>query len=350
MNTLYKFTILMILTVSITACNKTDDEQPIQEGPGEGILIFNEGPFMSGTGSVTFHGETSVDNLFETVNGRPLGNIVQSYSQNDTYGFVVVNNADKVEVVNPVTFQSIATISDLSSPRYVEKIADKLWAISEWTTETNGRVTVVEAPDFNVIKTIAVGSGPEHLRVFENHLLVLNSGGYGSSNTVSIISLNTMEVTNTVEVCDNPNSIALHGTHVYIMCGGQKIYNADFTLNEAESTNGSIAELDLTGSQIVWTSDQIQFRPNNLTLTGQQLLFLNGNSIYKFDPVTMTSALLRDGYYYSLSAGSNNILYASDPADFASKGTVYALDASNGNVISEYEAGIIPTQVVEKEK
>src|SRR5262245_42940358 len=89
----------------------------------KGIFVVNEGPF-GGTGTITWHnpatGET-VQNVFEKENGSAtLGQFVQSLSFCNGKGYIVVNGANKVVVVNAATFEFLDTIGGLELPRFFQ--------------------------------------------------------------------------------------------------------------------------------------------------------------------------------------------------------------------------------------
>src|SRR5690606_755393 len=100
---------LLLLTLSVIfliSCSSDDDgNQPEPGPPGayeNGILVTNEGPFVNGTGTVSFISEDfSMVNqeIYRTVNGRDLGNIVQSMGFQDDNAYIVVNNSQKIQVV-----------------------------------------------------------------------------------------------------------------------------------------------------------------------------------------------------------------------------------------------------------
>jgi hypothetical protein len=86
-----------------------------------GIIITNEGNFRDNNGSVSYiplTEDTVINNVFEIVNGRPLGDVVMSFASWKNKGFNVANNSGKVEVVDMNTFQSAGVI-EVSYPRHI---------------------------------------------------------------------------------------------------------------------------------------------------------------------------------------------------------------------------------------
>ncbi|MFT5077429.1 MAG: hypothetical protein ACI85B_002499, partial [Flavobacteriaceae bacterium] len=107
---------------NLTECqNGTDPLDAFLGDYERGILITNEGPFGEGTGTVSFISEdfsSTSGSIFNTVNNLDLGNIVQSMGFNGENAYIVVNNSNKMHVVNRYTFELIATIeTGLDNPR-----------------------------------------------------------------------------------------------------------------------------------------------------------------------------------------------------------------------------------------
>lgn len=135
---------------------------------------------------------------------------------------------------------------------------------------------------------------------------------------------------------------------IRVLCGGRKVYNPDFTLNEAESTHGMLVQISDSEMETLWTSPKVSDRPYDLTLAGGEVFFLMNGKVYRVGTSGTEVQELRSGNYYTLSAGNNASIYATDPADFASPGFVHELHTVSGEVINQWTAGIIPRQVVVK--
>ena len=103
----------MALTVMVTACKK--DSSPVTQTTtppavtgaySTGVFIVNEGQYPSGAGTVSFFNRSTKalsNDIFQTVNGRPLGDEAQSMTIYSGKGYIVVNNAQCVEVVTAAT-------------------------------------------------------------------------------------------------------------------------------------------------------------------------------------------------------------------------------------------------------
>ena len=94
---LFVFVGIVLLAFS---CKKNTEEPPVILSDNR-VFVTNEGPFQDGTGtlSIIYRDSLTVENnVFEKVNDRPIGNIVQSIEVFEEKAYIVVNNANKVEI------------------------------------------------------------------------------------------------------------------------------------------------------------------------------------------------------------------------------------------------------------
>src|SRR5262245_4125380 len=125
-NLKYLFSIAIVaFSFTFSSC---DDENKAKGDFQTGVFVVNEGNFLDADGSVSFihPSEAVTQDLFGTVNdGRALGDVVQSMTISGDLAFVVVNNSNKVEIVNANTFQAIHTITNVKLPRYFTTLNGK---------------------------------------------------------------------------------------------------------------------------------------------------------------------------------------------------------------------------------
>ncbi|MFM7288597.1 MAG: hypothetical protein ACKO18_04370, partial [Bacteroidota bacterium] len=89
-------------TLLFSSCTKEEVPSPTSNY-SRGFWVVNEGPFGSGTGTLTWiarNGSRLEQDVFGRVNQRPLGNIAQSMQGLGNLGLIAVNNAGKLEWVN----------------------------------------------------------------------------------------------------------------------------------------------------------------------------------------------------------------------------------------------------------
>ncbi len=105
-----KLVIALALTLSLS-CTKIEDK-PIVTPDKVRAIVISEGQFGYGTGSMTTlsHDNIVVQDVFKTINSRPLGDVPQSLTQIGDNYYIPVNNSRKVEVINSKTYASVETM------------------------------------------------------------------------------------------------------------------------------------------------------------------------------------------------------------------------------------------------
>jgi len=228
------FVMLIVLT-SLFSCKK-EEEAPGPQAYENGFFIINEGPFNTGSGSLTFVSDdyaTIEQDVFKNVNGEDLGNIVQSMAVKDDLALVVVNNSNKIVIANRYTMEKTAEITEgIKNPRYAIFYNDKAY-ISNWgeTTDPNDDyIAIVDLNTFSVIKNIKVGEGPERLVANGADIYVSLKGGYGANNKVVKIDAQTDVIAMTYELDEYlPNYMVFKGEDLYVLCEGKPAYLGEET-------------------------------------------------------------------------------------------------------------------------
>ncbi|MFO7614559.1 MAG: hypothetical protein R6W71_07975 [Bacteroidales bacterium] len=311
------------------------------------VFIVNEGPFQSGSGTISAFDRDSVKvshGLFESANGRPLGNIVQSLQVVGDLVFIVVNREDKIEVAKLKDFRSVATISNLSSPRYFLGFNEEKGYVSCW----DNTVKVINLFDYTVMTEIPTGAGPDEMIVAGDYLFVINSGGFGTDSTVTYINTSDESVYGNMELWHRPSGIVkdING-HVWVLCSG-KGFNG---WPAQDDTPAKLICIDPASMSVIrevpFTDPGIH--PDVLIINGSgTILYYNyPDGIYSF-PVSATSLNVSPLVpaaisYYGLGYDpSSDMLYASDPLDYNQNGWIYRFRADNGAPVDSFMAGIIP--------
>jgi hypothetical protein len=341
------FVFLMLLS----GCEKADNK-PVGTW-SESVFIINEGPFPAGTGTISAIDTETLEitqDLFGTVNGRPLGNVVQSLTVHGDKAFIVVNNAGKIEVVNLQDFISVATIEITSLPRYFIGIDNKTGYVSCW----DATVKVINLESFKVTKSVPAGAGPDEMVISGDKLFVINSGGFGVDSTVSVISTTDNVNVRNITVGYRPSGIRkdVNGK-IWILCSG-KGWNG---YPAPDDTPAKLVCLDPSTFEIL---KEIVFpdtenHPDALIINGDgDLLYYNhAAGIFSF-PVTgsalneqpLITEVLFSGtsLFYGLGYDSKeDIIYGTDPLDYSQSGWVYRYHAGDGSLIDSFLAGVIPS-------
>lgn len=324
-------------------CSNDDSGGPTPEAADyeNGILVTNEGPFNNGSGTISYISDdfaTVEQKIYQQVNGRDLGNLVQSMGFYNDHAYIVVSNSQKVVIANRYSFEAKDSIvSGLQNPRYFAS-ASNTGYVTDWGDPMNNNDDYVAVVDLNtneISTNISVPFGPEKVLAHDNKIYVAHQGGYGHNNLISVIAGNS--VVTTITVGDVPNSMVVVGDYLYVLGGGKPDYSGT-------ETGGSLVKIDLGSHQVVQTYhfDTI-FHPSLLTADGNKLYYNLDGIVYKLDAanISLPGTPLFEGYFYAMEA-NDGMLYATDAADYASRGKLLVYDLSANQKVDEFTVGIIP--------
>ncbi len=333
---------LIILSFSCSSDDDNNQQEP-QGAYEEGILITNEGNFGQGNGTVSFVSNDfsyTEHSVFSNVNGRLLGDTTQSIGFSDDLAYIIVNNSQKIEVVNRYTFQSVATIdSGLMNPRFITFISGKGY-VTNWGDGSNAEddyVAVIDLETNTVSSTIPVGEGPERIVNNGSTIYVAHQGGYSQNNIVSVIDPDS-DVVTTITVGDVPNSMVFDNQGLlYVLSGGIPAW----TGNE---TGGQLNVINTSSNTV---SATLEFgdneHPSNLSY-GESLYYTLNGGVYKLAVGTsiLPTTSIIENVNFNFMTIHNNILYGVDAGDYTSSGTLQSFDLGTNAPKHSKVVGIIP--------
>lgn len=360
MNKLSRLYTLAILAVAFTFSACDDDTDCCVPPPEEsGFFIVNEGAFGQSNASLSYYNE-SVDvitnNIFADRNNRPLGDQCQSMTVDGGIGYVVVQNSGTVEIIDAGTFSSLNTVSDgIESPRYFLAVSDTKGYISDWGSDgLTGTVKILDLINFTITGSIPTGSGANRMLQAGPVVYVTNSGGFGTDNNVTVINTTTDEVVSQIEVGDNPNSLVLDASdNLWVLGGGSLAYNPDFSIDEDNSTLGTLTKIRADGSQEFSLSipGYTYSTANNLVLDNDGVLYYTFNDkvwSMSVDDTELPSEPFMDKSLYGLSVHPvSGYLIGCEAVSFTSAGNLIFYER-DGSENSTFAAGIAPNSVAFK--
>lgn len=343
--------VLLLSLLVVFSCSK---DNPDRGSYRKGVFIVNEGAFQNNNGSISWYDpntNTLKNNLFEEINGRPLGDVVQSFFISGNLGFAVVNNSQKVEVIDLNSFQSAGVITGLSYPRYF--IANEtLGFISNGNFA--GEVFVIQLSTLEIVDEIAVGNGPEQMAIIGDNLYVANSGGWGIDNTISVIDIPSLKVVKTIEVGYIP--IALQTDQLgqlWVLCRGKVVYDWN-TWEIIDETDSELYKINTSAntvafSSVIGTTGDFSW-PGFLVASGNRstLYFNESGAIYSLNTnseAISTSPVVSESFSGFGVHPESGHLYGLFIADYSSSGRL-AIMSSSGETLYEKMVGIAPTSVV----
>ncbi len=336
-----------------TSCKK-DDPEPDPTTPtasttyDNGVFVTNEGPFGSGTGTLSFisrSGAAVYNDLFEAKNAFPLGNIVQSMSIYNNKGYIVVNNSGKIEVVDGSSMATAGTITGFTYPRYFLGIDNSKAYVTEWGTGgLAGSVKVVDLTTKTITATINTGKGAENMVKVGNKVFVACGGGFDNDSVVTVIDALTNAVDTTIFVGANPSYIQVDANNnVWVLCKGKQ--NATWTALEQ---TGKLIRLNGTSyaTELSLSFASTSSQPTNLVVNAAKTtLYYNYSGKLYAHAIASTSlnstATINRSFYALGIDPVNDQFYGSDAVDFSSNGKVIRY-TSAGVTIDSITVGVIP--------
>jgi YVTN family beta-propeller protein len=341
----------LALAITLASCKK-DDPATTSTSAGttynNGVFIINEGPFGSGTGTVSFYSRSngSVNNdIFQAKNSYPLGNVVQSMSLFNGTGYVVVNNAGKVEVVDGTSFLGNGSITGLTYPRYFLGISTGVGYVSEWGSGgLAGAVKVINLYTKAVTATITTGKGAEGMIKVGNNVYVACSGGYANDSVVTVIDATTNAVVTNINVGANPTSIQVDANgKIWVICSGQ--WDASFT---TLVKTGKLVRIDALSNTVdlslPFTSTSSQ--PSDLVTNNAKtsLYYSYNGEVYSQSctATTLSTTAVINRNFYGLGIDpTNDYFYGADAGNFTSNGKIIRYNTT-GAVVDSFTVGVIP--------
>ena len=207
---------LALLFLVVTGCRKDPKPLPseitnIEANPNSvltGLYLLNEGNMNMNKASLDYldlKTGTYMLNIYNQINPevtKGLGDVANDIGLYGSMLYVVVNNSNKVEVLNAKTGKRIAQI-DITNCRYITFSAGKAYVSAYLvgvgnSNSGNGSVIEIDTNSLKITRTAEVGRQPEELAVVNQKLYVANSGGYSPPNYESTISV--IDLTNFIEV------------------------------------------------------------------------------------------------------------------------------------------------------
>jgi YVTN family beta-propeller protein len=339
---------------TVSSCKKDDPApDPVVETPAgttydNGVFITNEGPFGSGSGTLSFYSRSSgsiSNDIFEAKNGYPLGNIVQSMEIYNGNAYIVVNNAGKVEVADGTSLASNGAITGFTSPRYFLGITSTKGYVSEWGTGgVAGAVKVVDLATKTITATITTGKGAEGMALAGTKVYVACGGGFDNDSVVTVINAATNAVVTNINVGANPKNVKMDANgKLWVLCSGQ--WDATYTFL---IKTGKLVRIDTATNAVdlSLTLTSTTSQPSSLAINGAKtiLYYTYNGGVYGQSTASASlsgTALINRSFYGLGIDPTNNYIYGADAGNFSSNGKIIRYNAA-ATLIDSVTVGVIP--------
>ena len=336
---LFSFILSSLILIS---CKKKDDGNntvaDISLIKGSTVLVINEGNYTNSNASITYFNSSNsviVDDIFKTVNSRPLGDVIQSVLMLDDKFYLVVNNSQKVEIVNASDFKSLASIKNLISPRYLLPVGNSKAYISDIYSNC---IWVINLTDNSIIRQILCKGSTEEMLLHDNKVYITNT----RTEYIYIADAISDQITDSIHTGFGSNSIRIDKNNkIWIICAGSLDNSINAGIYKIDPQTKSVQlSFALPTPLNIW--DRIEISKNADTI------YYMCSGIYKMsvDDVSLPSQpfISQSGkLFHGLGIDpSSGIIYIADAIDYVQKGKVYRY-SSDGTLIDSFNAGIIPS-------
>ena len=338
----------LIATLWLSNC-KTDDETPTPVNnlveAGAGVLITNEGGFNDGNASVSYYqfdDKSIQQELFAGVNGRPLGDILQSMTIVGDKAYLVLNNSQRIEIVDVNTFESEGAIGAPGSPRYFLPIDAETAYVSDLF---GGVIHVVSLSNRAIVLSVPMPQGwTEQMIKVGNQVFVSSPSSFGQppNRQLFVIDSENHVLVDSIEVGLSPTALVQDAAgKIWVLCSGDFDTGAPGGLYQVDPQSRAVLQsfpfpdngigfaprlaIDKAGLQLFYTRIDLYAMPVNATaLPSEPLILADG----------------RDLYGLGVEPGTGNI-WLGDAGDYKSRQMIFRYDR-NGNLIEQVLAGVAP--------
>lgn len=330
--------LLVFVLLALLGCNKDDGgpTQPPDLPDARTVFVLNEGNFQSGNASLgTFDPETQQTNekVFEAVNDRALGDVLQSMTVFDGKGYLVVNNSGRIEVIDLETAESIQSIDGFDSPRYLLPLSDERAYVSDLS---GGAISVLNLSSGQVEKEITVSDWTEQMVLAEGVVFVTAP----LTNQLFMVDPLSDQLVGNIEVPFGPQFVRVdRDGMLWVLSTGK----------EVDDLKPALTRIDPVEKTILWSQFFEDFDPPGeleINAAGDQLCFLQGDVfLMGIDETALPKAVFIEAegkLFYGLGIDpTDGTVYVSDAIDYVQKGKCYRYTAE-GVALDVFETGIIP--------
>lgn len=338
---LYIFTALFLF---VSCSDSSNEPQPPQLAS---VYVMNEGNFSDANGSVTSYNPqtgNSLQQVFEKVNDRPLAGIIQAAAVIGERMFIVLNSADKIEVVDARSFTSIGTIELSKTPAAIIPAGDEKAYVSNLYANS---LSIVDLERLRTTGTIIpVGSNPQAMARVGNYVYVANNG-FGNANTISVIDTQTDAVKTTLAVGHGPVDLTVdQANRVWVVCNGLIAYDENYNRAPEDDLPGSVHVINGETAALAGVI-QTGGHPSDLALneqSGQGYLLNDGIWIIDLNRMDMETTPLSTRDFNAIAYSPySNLIYAGQSRGFTQRGQAIRYEPE-GTAVDSFTVGIAPRE------
>ena len=225
-NLFYSALCALAVTAAFTSCSDDDDDNDSwREGskvelPQYRAFILSEGTMNRNDSHLSFFDPTSSSpvtmDIYETQNGRKLGDTANDMIEEDGYIYVVVDVSKLLLKLTGagVEVARFSFTEELGEPRNVAAENGKLYV-----TCYGGYIARFDCETLAYEGKVKVDSNPEQIIVHDGTLYTVCSG-LGTGNTISVVDTKNFSVSKSYQTLDNPYAIQEDNGNIYVAAYG----------------------------------------------------------------------------------------------------------------------------------
>ena len=321
----------IVLLFSLSSCDKKVCKRPLDHYFSEGILISNEGNFQWGNASVSFYdteNDILIESVFQEVNNRPLGDVLQSITIEGDYAYLVLNNSARIEVVNKNSFELVGSITGLISPRYIHIVNNEKAYVSDLYSN---KIAVVDLVSLEITNYIDCTGWTEEMHQLNNEVYVLNK----TENSLYKIDVATDAITSVLVLDFEVNSFKIYSQSRIWLAG-------------SKNDMGIVECMNPQSREIEYSYNFVGENPSELYVSesGSDVYFLSNGvwHINEFTDEIISVPIIpaNERLFYGLSVHQDKI-YIADAINYVQQGTVWVYDLQ-ATLLQEFKVGIIPSE------
>lgn len=335
-----------------SACEKEPiipEQQPIDLGAGEYLLVGNEGAFGTNTASVSIinlTANTVQNDVFLNKNGQALGDVLQSFTRIGNSYYFVINNSNKI-LITDTNFNYQTEIQNLLGPRYIKQVSqtrayvssifnDKIYIIDLSSNTIQSQIS--RASNWTEQMVLASDATGEYLYVCENDTAV---------NFITKIDVATSQVVDSITIGGYaPSQIGKTSDgHLWVLAGNN-FFNKVSTLSEIDLSNNALLRTITFDKK--YTTSQMAIGPQDEKYITVVDYNTNKYGVYKIakNATIVPNRFFVNGpnaNYYGVAVNQKNgDVYISDTKGFTQAGDVNRY-SSQGEFLSSWTVGLGPS-------
>ncbi|MGN7867080.1 DUF5074 domain-containing protein [Chryseobacterium sp. 22458] len=322
------FAFALLFNISCSSDSITFDESPITYQ--NGYFIANEGNFNSYGANIMFLTRDlslKQDNIYAYNNGstEPLGDVLQTIAFNGNNAYLVMNNSNKIVIVDRFTFKKVGEIKEqLNNPRGIAFANGFIYVVNNNLNVGGAKsVTKYKISDKSFVKKIDFTESIDKVVEAGGNIFVQNAT-FGYGNKITYINTST-DATTEISIPNGDINRTIS-------------YNSDVYTISATTTDSYIYKISSTGALTPVITLTGIANGTNLQIDNDKFYFSSANKVYTTsvkNPTVPSSPLLTaadGGLYYTLYGFSviDGRIFASNVKEFQSNSELKIYSATSG--------------------